>query len=512
MNLLYPDGIENTNKLSAEAYKDLAVDEILDSMIISKEDREIIKDAIMHIPNSAETIRYRQDIIKDLISDDELCKELETILKSLNVLQDFKNNNRFRTVKKASLWELIDYMQEMDLYIQIVEALKGVFEKYEMKSKGLNEISELLKSAINMDKIDNLKEIISGLKSEVSGLKSVKVGINLSGELRPEEVFVLEYSTLPIPSPYEKTSWAMSLASKRTVTYRAPTPFMKHIAEDMEKELSKSVQNYKKELKNYVNFSGYFLLDICNDLKFYLLMAKFGRKLQDAGNTISFPMINENSANLVIKGVYNIRLTNKGISNIVKNDFEFQNGEKIFILTGPNRGGKTILTQAVGLTTLFASLGLFVTADSYEGFPIDGVLTHFPADENETMTLGRLGEEAVRIQEIVKEATNHTLVLLNETYSSTSAEDGLYLARDLVHILKYKDIPCIFNTHIHELARNVNQMNEEFDGPGKIVSLSMEIQNNVNTYRILRKEPDHNSYAHNIALKYGVTFDQMKEL
>ena len=512
MNLLYPDGIDNTQLLSEEAYKDLAIDEILDSMIISKDDREIIRDAFVHIPQSENTIKYRQDIIKDLMSDDELSQELEAILKQLNVLQEFKTNNRFRVVKKASLWELIDYMQEMDLYIHIVEALNGVFEKYNMESEGLNEISKLLKSAINTDKIDKLKEIVGGLKSEVAGLKSVTIGINLTGELRPDEVFVLEYSTLPIPSPFEKTSWALSLSSRTKVTYRIPTPFMKHVADDMEKELSKSVQNYKKELKNYVNFSGYFLLDICNDLKFYLLMAKFGRKLQEKGNTISFPLINESSNDLLIKGVYNIRLTDNDPSSIVKNDFEFQNGERIFILTGPNRGGKTILTQAVGLAALFAALGLFVTADSYTGFHIDKILTHFPADENETMSLGRLGEEAVRIQEIVKEAGEHTLVLLNETYSSTSAEDGLYLARDLVHILKYKNIPCIFNTHIHELARNTSQMNEEFEGPGKIVSLSMEIKDNVNTYRILRKEPDSNSYAHNVALKYGVTFDQMMNL
>ena len=83
MNLLYPDGIDNTQLLSEEAFKDLAIDEILDSMIISKDDREIIRDAFMHIPQSENTIKYRQDIIKDLMSDDELSQELEVILKQL---------------------------------------------------------------------------------------------------------------------------------------------------------------------------------------------------------------------------------------------------------------------------------------------------------------------------------------------------------------------------------------------------------------------------------------------
>lgn len=512
MNLLYPEGIDRIYKLSEEAYKDLAIEEILEGMFITKEDRDIVRKAFFNIPMDLSTIKYRQDIIKDLMNDEALCVELESILKSLNVLKEFKANNRFSSNSKPSLWELIDYMQEMELYIQIVESLNTLFASRQLASKGMNEISALLKSAIDMDQIGKLKEIVKGLRTEIAGLKSVKVGINLSAELRPEEVIVLGYSTLPVVSPFEKTSWGMSLNSRKTVTYRIPTPFMKHVAQDMEKELSKGVQNYKKELKNYINFSGYFLLDICNDLKFYLVMAKFGCKLMQDGHTVVFPNVSEDSKTLVIKGVYNVRLVQKGIENIVKNDFEFKDGERVFILTGPNRGGKTILTQAVGIASLFAALGLFVMANSYDGFTIDGILTHFPADENETLNLGRLGEEAVRVQEIVKTATNRTLVLLNETYSSTSAEDGLYLARDLVHILKHKGIPCIFNTHIHQLARMTNQMNDEWEGEYKIVSLSMEIANNTNTYRILRKEPDSNSYAHNIAVKYGVTFEQMMKL
>jgi len=160
--------------------------------------------------------------------------------------------------------------------------------------------------------------------------------------------------------------------------------------------------------------------------------------------------------------------------NIVENDFSFTDKEKVFILTGPNRGGKTMLTQAVGIDAFLAGQGLFVAAKAYEGFLFNRILTHFPADENETIDLGRLGEEAVRIQRIIREADNRTLVLLNETYSSTSAGDGLYLAKDLVHILKHKEIPTIFNTHLHELARNTDEMNK-WDGEGEVVSLTMEM-------------------------------------
>ena len=58
-----------------------------------------------------------------------------------------------------------------------------------------------------------------------------------------------------------------------------------------------------------------------------------------------------------------------------------------------------------------ASSGAFVTASNCSGRPFTNILTHFPIDENLTINYGRLGEEAVRIKEIVKEADDKTLIL-----------------------------------------------------------------------------------------------------
>jgi len=138
------------------------------------------------------------------------------------------------------------------------------------------------------------------------------------------------------------------------------------------------------------------------------------------------------------------------------------------------------------------------------------VLTHFPIDENLTINYGRLGEEAIRIKEIVDEADDRTLILFNETYSTTSASDGLYLSMDLLHVLKELGSAVIFNTHIHELAKSIVEMNG-WEGESDIVSIVMEIKNNVNTFRVKRSEPELKSYAKNIAEKYGITYEQMKE-
>ena len=105
---------------------------------------------------------------------------------------------------------------------------------------------------------------------------------------------------------------------------------------------------------------------------------------------------------------------------------------------------------------------------------------------------------------------NRTLILFNETYSTTSAVDGLYLSKDLLKILKEIGSAVIFNTHIHEVARSIDEMNE-WPGESDFVSLVMEIKDNVNTFKVKRSEPESKSYARNIAQKYGITYEQMKK-
>lgn len=155
------------------------------------------------------------------------------------------------------------------------------------------------------------------------------------------------------------------------------------------------------------------------------------------------------------------------------------------------------------------SLGLFVTASSCDGIPFRNILTHFPIDENQTINYGRLGEEAMRIKTIVEEADDKTLILFNETYSTTSSTDGLYLSKDLIRILKERGSYVIFNTHIHDLARDTSEM-DAWEGQGRIVSIVMEHKDNKNTFKVKRAAPDTSSFARIIAEKYGITYEQMK--
>lgn len=235
----------------------------------------------------------------------------------------------------------------------------------------------------------------------------------------------------------------------------------------------------------------------------------------ELGLPMSRPQILEPSCrSLTATELYNLKLAIPMMdgkkTDVICNDFAFSKEHGIFIMTGPNRGGKTTFTQDVGLLFLSAQHGIYVPAASLSLAPCDNIYTHFPADENQTVNLGRLGEESKRISEIFSVAKNQSLLLFNEPLASTSFTEGLYIAKDVVCALRFLGARTIFNTHIHELAMHLDEMNA-LPGDIKAASLVTGIHEGQRSYKVYQAPPDGIGYAKDIAEKYGVTLNQLKD-
>ena len=177
--------------------------------------------------------------------------------------------------------------------------------------------------------------------------------------------------------------------------------------------------------------------------------------------------------------------------------------------TGKPVGWCGDVRQAVGLVFLMAQCGLYVPADSCSLSPADCIYTHFPADENKTVDLGRLGEESRRLSEIFAKASDESLLLFNESLATTSFAEGLYIAKDVTKALRYLGARTIFNTHMHELAMSAKEVNEQIEGDMKVASLITGIHEGKRSFKIFIAPPEGVSYAQDIAKKYGVTIDQL---
>lgn len=208
---------------------------------------------------------------------------------------------------------------------------------------------------------------------------------------------------------------------------------------------------------------------------------------------------------------------------LVTKDIEFGPEGCIIILTGPNQGGKTTYMQAAGLVQVLAQAGLYVPGKQARLSPVEGIYTHFPAEERLDMDTGRLGEEAKRLSELFSWATRHSLILLNESLSNSSPRESLYLARDIVRILRLLGARAIYTTHLHELAAGVDSLNAETPGDSNIismVSLAKEAAGKegdaeakiIRTFKIVPGPPAGCSYASEIASRYGISYDKLLQI
>jgi len=144
--------------------------------------------------------------------------------------------------------------------------------------------------------------------------------------------------------------------------------------------------------------------------------------------------------------------------------------------------------------------------------PVSAILTHFP--QLETRHQGRLAEEAERLRGIFKQVTTDSLVLLNETFSSTSAGEATYLAQDMLSGLRVIGARAIFATHLIELADQIEDIHASIQGDSRLFSLVAGIEINadgeaVRTFQIKRGMPVGRSYAKEIAQRHGISLEQI---
>ena len=513
MDILFArDSSKKTTELSVNTIRDIALGELIEHLGGDPDERAAIKKIVSQVPEDPADMLFRQNILKDLIENEELCSSMSDILSQIKTLKLFGGVRKAANEKDTSLYTLVQTLRELSVYVDVLESLYSELSRSKITSEGLTDLRDALEMIIKDEKFAKAKNDIRLMHEDLSNVRAAVIGVNFTPDFDIERVSTIEFVPYGLRSKY--TIMDVAAAAKLSTPghrVRYDDALLSAITPKMEKHLKSHFFEIKRTLTKYTNYDSSFLVEMYEGLIFYLRSAKLAKKLKEKGYAITFPEITPSAeSKLSVTGFYNIRLAFKGEEEIVKNDFSFTPDERIFILTGPNRGGKTIVEQALGLISVMMSLGMFVTADTCKGLPFGNILTHFPIDENLTINYGRLGEEAVRIKEIVRSSGNNSLILFNETFSTTSASDGLYLSKDLIRVLKEKGSYVIFNTHIHDLAKQIPEMNN-WNGQGNVISLVMERKDEKNTFILKRAEPDSSSYARDIAEKYGITYEQMTE-
>lgn len=140
----------------------------------------------------------------------------------------------------------------------------------------------------------------------------------------------------------------------------------------------------------------------------------------------------------------------------VPNDAQLDmNENRIAIITGPNMAGKSTYMRQVAIITLMAQIGCFVPASSAEIGLVDAIFTRVGASDDLTAGQSTFMVEMLEVAEILKNATNRSLLILDEIGRGTSTYDGMSIARAVIEYVQNPrtlGAKALFSTHYHELT------------------------------------------------------------
>ncbi len=530
--------------LDPQCVRDLELERILAALTDGRPRRSAIREVFLNLCTDPAVIAYRQDILEDLWRNPDFTAHLEVLLPELSTLEASRiSTDRRRSPLQEVAWRL----GELEYLVSCVNRLHAIFAQVgdKIQADGWRALRDHMAQIVQDPVYQQLTCALPDMLRIVRAKVSVTIGVNLDDQLRPiaatlvsvnEERFTAStfldrllgrsgdgfkglgpLHAVPAVAP-------RGGLSGRQGRNREVTPLMDPLFRDLAQVLDGVCQPIAQALRQYDALHSDFLLALRGDLAFYLAVVRFMERLRSYGLPVCRPAIvpmEERTCEL--RAAYNLNLALHQMehadrqADIVTNDVEMGGHGRIYLLTGPNRGGKTTYTQMVGLCQILAQAGLWVPAARARMSPVDNIYTHYPVEEQVAKGTGRFGDEAQRLSQIFARGTRHSLVLLNESLASTNPGESLYIAQDIVRILRRLGARAIFATHLHELATDVAALNASTAGDSLIVSLVASRSETGEdgprrSYIIAPGPPLGRSYAREIAAQYGISYDQLTAL
>jgi len=471
-----------------------------------------------------EVILYRQDTFEDMTNNPELT---QILLKMIPFLNDITELRRMGSDSAASNESYLYSITEVELYTSLLDHLRDNLLPLapKFRSTAFRRFAERINALTASEYYKNINAQLKELTARVREIKSVTIGVNFDSQLRADRAGVLSINNEYFKSGElldkmlrldfksdERTCIAPLVAFKKGQSDNQQMALANAFNGAINDVFRQSIRSWKKVIQHYVLENTDFLIRLMPEIEFVTKATELLLKLKAKGCPLCHPDIRPIADKaFTAKGLCNPIVSMKLDGTVIPNDFTFDKDGMIYVITGPNRGGKSVITCAVGIAFVMAQLGLPVCAEECVISPCDEIFTHFPTGSEDTIDKGRLGEECSRLSAIFEEVTEDSLVLLDEALSSTGSYEGAYIASEVLQGFSMVKCRGIFTTHLHDLAASVDSINETCQPKGgvKIDNLVAAIQEGSRSFKIRRAKPDGKSYARDIADKYGLSIDKI---
>ena len=244
------------------------------------------------------------------------------------------------------------------------------------------------------------------------------------------------------------------------------------------------------------------------ELRFYLGYLAYLAPLREAGLPVCYPAVSATDKTLLAREVFDLALAAERVRRgepVVVNDVELGGAERVIVVSGPNQGGKTTFSRAFGQLYHLAALGCPVPGREVRVFLPDRIFTHYERAESLEGLASKLEDELLRARAILDRATSGSVVILNEIFTSTTADDARALSESLLTAVSRLDALCLWVSFVDELSESGLEA-------GNVVSMVGTVEDgDTRTYKMVRRPPDGRAYARTLVERHGLTRARLAE-
>ncbi|MBU0668144.1 DNA mismatch repair protein MutS [Patescibacteria group bacterium] len=412
-------------------------------------------DAAMELTCKRALLENLRETLKSVMDLERLLSRLSMGRGSARDLTGLKNSLRQAAVVRGLLADTsADLIKEIRDNIDPLEDLTGLIGRAIVSDPPLN-MNEggIIADGYNRE-LDELKAVSGEGKRFIQGLQQQEIertGIN-NLKVRYNKVFgyYLEVSKGQVGKVPQE--WIRKQTTVNAERYITP-----ELKEFEEKVLGAQEKIIALEQKIFTEIRATVLVEIkriqrtAKRLALLDVLCSFAKVALENG--YCKPLINDGGNIIITAGRHPVVEKMSYAARFVPNDTELiQDGERFHLITGPNMGGKSTYLRQTALIVLMAQIGSFVPATKAEIGLVDRIFTRVGASDNLVKGQSTFMVEMQEAAHILENASEHSLIILDEIGRGTSTYDGMSIAWAIMEFIHDKvGAKTLFATHYHEL-------------------------------------------------------------
>ncbi len=489
-----------TEREEPECFSDLNLDRMLDSLSAGRKEYDLAP--FFYAPlRDAGAVEYRHEVLRDL-EEGAVAEAVRAFARAMRSMREhLARAEEMRHEYQKKRW----YLEAVEVYCDAVRSLAEGLSGVGPNSRGLTAFAEYLGAYA-------ASEGFASLAAEARELREDLAGVGYTVRIRGSRVDVGKYdSEADYSAEVEKTFERFEQGATKDYRTRFSGGAEMDSVEErvldivalLHPEIFGALDAYCARHGDYLDPKiGAF----DREVQFYLAYLEHIGPLKKAGLPFCYPNVSVRPEEVVAEGAFDLALAGKlfsGGRDVVRNGFRLRSPERVLVVSGPNQGGKTTFARMFGQLHYLASLGLPVPGRRARLSLPDRVFTHFEREEDLATLRGKLEDELFRIRDVLERATGESVLVMNESFTSTTLSDALLIGTAVMGRIMELDLLCVYVTFVDELA-------SLGEGTVSMVSTVVPEDPAQRTFEIVRKPADGLAYAAAIAEKHGLTYDALR--